>query len=299
LDLFRKLQLKHIFTLILTFICSLSMAQSIQVIVPFAPGGGADTMYRVFEKYCAKRNIDLVPVYKPGAEGAIGLNVLANGDKTGKVLGVTPVMSVIDLQLKTDTEAVEMISLIGIPKMVLVASNKSQIKNFNDLEKNVRDNKKLNFGETGASQRELMRQVFNNLEIKETDNQIRVPYTSVSQLLSALLSNQIDVAFLTAQVALSQYEAGKVQIIASTGPLDEIGTTILPKKYNNWNNINGYGLAMPLGSNPESVKYWTQVMRDFLNDTESINELTNLKYDIPKHGKVPFKRIVDSGKKNL
>lgn len=58
--------------------------KTIKVVLPQGPSSGMAMFYRHIENYAAKNKINMVPVFKPGAESKIGLQYfVAAQDKTG------------------------------------------------------------------------------------------------------------------------------------------------------------------------------------------------------------------------
>ena len=68
--------------------------KSTQVIIPFTPGGSIDINFKYMQRYAAQQKINLIAVYRPGAEGVIGLNKLVDACTDGYCLGFTNLSSV-------------------------------------------------------------------------------------------------------------------------------------------------------------------------------------------------------------
>jgi tripartite-type tricarboxylate transporter receptor subunit TctC len=70
--------------------------RSVELVVPFAAGGGTDMMARAFAE-AAKRHLpqSIVVVNKPGASGAIGLGEVVNAEPDGYKMGLVTVELVI------------------------------------------------------------------------------------------------------------------------------------------------------------------------------------------------------------
>jgi tripartite-type tricarboxylate transporter receptor subunit TctC len=65
---------------------------SIEVVIPFAPGGGTDTVGRILSNYVSKylpNNQSVVIVNKPGGSGIIGLAEVQNAKPDGYKIGMT------------------------------------------------------------------------------------------------------------------------------------------------------------------------------------------------------------------
>lgn len=55
------------------------MRKDIQVIIPYAVGSGMGQVFRVLQQYGSRQGINLIPVFKPGAESMIALNDATDG----------------------------------------------------------------------------------------------------------------------------------------------------------------------------------------------------------------------------
>lgn len=283
--------MKKVLFLIIMLMSQMTFAQPIQVIIPYPPGGGTDNIYRLFEKYCKSKNIDLVPIYKPGAEGSIGVNALINSPKNNKVIGITSTLSLTEL----DNE-VELVSLLGTPKFLLVSSNKSQITSFDELERLVKQKKPFSIGAAGTSHHDLVKRLLFELGTVESELHIKVPFAGGSQQIPAILGGHVDLGFMTVLTALKQASIGNINIIASTTSIEGLDVVDLSKKYKNWKNTNSYGLILPKENSSDVGKYWQNVAKGFLADKEIRSELNGVYYDTPKFGSHAFKKLIEEGK---
>jgi len=280
--------------LILAFILMSSLTfaqQSYQVIIPYPPGGGVDTIYRIFEKYCRTKNIDLIPIYKPGAEGSIGVSALANSTKNEKVIAITTTLSLTD-----SMEKVEIVSLLGTPKFVLTSSIKSQLTTFADLENTITQKKPLSIGVAGSSHHLFVNRLLKELKVDESEIVIKVPFHGGGQQIPAILGGHVDLGFMLVPAAMKSASNGQINVIASTSPIEGLNVVDLSKKFKNWKNTNSYGLILPKGVLPETEKFWQNITQGFLNDKNSQLELSAVFYEVPKFGSTPFKILIEEEK---
>ena len=99
-----------------------------KVIMPFGQGGGVELSLKHIEKYLNERNITFISIYKPGAEGLIGLQELSKSPKDGSVIGYTTIGSVSNA-IKSDLNF-EYITATRKFTSVLVTNPKTNIKNY-------------------------------------------------------------------------------------------------------------------------------------------------------------------------
>ena len=262
-------------------------AQPTSVIVPYPPGNGGDTIFRIFETYCQSKNIQVVPVYKTGFDGVVGLTTLGNSDSE-KYIGIAGTVSIIDTLKQNPNMNFTYISLASIPTWSLVASKKSSISSLTELENKIKTTS-LNIGSGGASHVNLIKQLLDHTKNKSS---IIVPYKNNNQLILDLFGGRIDIAFLRSVVALKYEEEGKLTILASTDKINK-NITLLPNRYKNWINVNAYGLVMPENANTEDIKFWSEVMKNFLNDESTIKLIENDGSKVPTFGPKYFKKLVE------
>ena len=281
--------MKKLLILVFALMSSLAFAQqTYQVIIPYPPGGGVDTMYRIFEKYCRTKNIDLVPVFRPGAEGSIGVNALANSTKNEKVIAITTTLSLVDAMDK-----VEFISLLGTPKFVLTSSSKSQLTTFADLENAIAQKRPLSIGVAGSSHHLFVNRLLKELNVADSGIVVKVPFHGGGQQIPAILGGHVDLGFMLVPAAMKSVSNGQLNVIASTSPIEGVNVVDLSKKFKNWKNTNSYGLILPKGVSPETEKFWQNITQGFLNDKNSQLELAAVFYEVPKFGTTPFKMLVE------
>jgi len=302
MSLFQKNTISILFkTLVMlstVFCVTTVLAAPTQVFLNLPAGGGLDQSFRIFQKYCERKNIDVVPIYKPGAEGVIGLLALA--EKNNKnVIAFTSTSAIPHLQQRHPDVELQYITLVSIPKFVLVSSKNSNIKNYNDLENKVKNNEKFTIGVGGPTALHLSNNLLNNLNVTDRKNQFIVPYTGVNMMLQNLIGGHVDIAFLTPVLGLKFIQTEKLNLLASSDQIEDINTLLLPKKYKEWVNFNAYGMIMNVNADPEFVKYWSNVIQDFLLDPEVIKDFNTIHYTMPKFGSTPFRNLVKEGSKNL
>ena len=130
----------------------------LNVVIPFAPGGGTDVLTRmVMPKVADKLGVTAVIENRPGAAGAIGAQFVARANADGKTLlvgsvseiGVNPSIYP-KLAYNVERDFVAVTALAAAP-MVLVVHPSSQVKVAGDLVKLAQANPgKINFGSAGT-----------------------------------------------------------------------------------------------------------------------------------------------------
>lgn len=194
----------------------------IRLVVPYAPGGASDVVARMLAaKAGPKLGQQIVVENKTGAGGTIGAAEVAKAPADGYTLlliaaghaGSGSLYPSLSYDPVTSFTAV-----IGAAKLPIVVAvpAASKYKSMTDLVNDARAHPgKLNYagGGGGATVTNLAAQLFlseTNLDI------VAVPYKGSAPALSALLGNQVDVAFDVAGLFIPQIKAGKLRALAVT-----------------------------------------------------------------------------------
>ena len=240
------------FLSILLFISTAVIAAPLQIILPYAPGGGTEVTARRFQKFLSeKKNIESIIMYKPGAEGLVGTIDISKSPADGNVIGITAPIAVVDAQSKGSE--VDLISMLEIPTLLLVSSSNSKIKNLQDL----KTQNNINFGVGSDPQKKSVQQL---IKLFNSSNSIIATYKGGGPVLNDLLGGHLDAAFLPAPIVLPLIESNNLILVAST--------ITISKKYKNWINYAGYCLIMPKDSSADNKKFWVNISKEYLDDPE-------------------------------
>jgi tripartite-type tricarboxylate transporter receptor subunit TctC len=198
-------------------------SRPIELIIPWAPGGAADTMGRIFaEKGKEYLGQAMVVANKAGAGGVLGINVVAKANPDGYTIGMTGATLTIHKAIGTELPYDTMTDLTFInrtvfsPNIILVRSDSP----LNTLEKLIDYAKqnpgKLNYGTSGiGSTLHLGGEL---LQFNAGFKMKHVPYKGASPAVMALLGGHIDLMFSNTVDSLAQIKAGKLTPLAVTSP---------------------------------------------------------------------------------
>jgi len=188
--------------------------RGIELVAGYGPGGGHDTMLRMMAKIIQQEKIIKVPVSvvnKPGGSGAVSLGYLNShkGDAhylmaaTSTFL-TTPLVTNVGVSYKDFTP----IARFGIDPELLVVSAKSPIKSLDDIKKAGRV---LNVagGTTGGIENITAIMLGEALGVKLN----YVPYQGDGDVLSAVLSNQVDFGLSNVGAVAEFIKAGRLRAL--------------------------------------------------------------------------------------
>jgi tripartite-type tricarboxylate transporter receptor subunit TctC len=223
--------MKFIHTLLFVLITSLlsvtpAVAEQKQpplvFIVPYPPGGDTDIVTRMFAtEYAEKTGRTTIVENKPGAAGVIGFMAIAKSANDGTVIGIAPSTlttapyfnpKAAKYDPKTDFTPILQITGHG---MHIAVNSDSGIKNIRDLIEANKNGKVKAYGTPGvASPQNIFGEVFK--QATGTD-MIHVPFKGNAEVANSMLNNTIQLVFNTSLPVQALIDAGKVNVIASTG----------------------------------------------------------------------------------
>jgi tripartite-type tricarboxylate transporter receptor subunit TctC len=193
----------------------------VQLIVPFAPGAGSDTVARlVAQQMTAGIGQPVVVENKSGAGGLLANRYVASAPPDGYTLllvtGAYPAQAAMMKQLPFDPlKDISMVSsLIDYP-FVLIVRPDAPFHAIEQLIAHARSNpKKLNYATTGpGSVHHLASELFNMMAAVET---VSIAYRGGAAQVLELLAGRVDFVFETLPSAASAIADGRVRALAVT-----------------------------------------------------------------------------------
>lgn len=227
-------------------------SKSIKVIVPFPPGGGADTLIRLISPTLGdlwKQSV--IIENRPGASGSIGAEMVAQAPADGYTLLMGSTAAV------TEKNSVQFapVALVSASPYVVTVSPSLNVNSIKSLIAYAKANPgKVRYGSSGpGSASHLAGELFASMAGLEL---LHVPYKGTGQALTDLLAGHIDLMFAPAQTVMPQIDSGKLIALAQTGSkrseaLPNIPTVIeagLP----GYSAVGWFGLFAPANT-PKSV----------------------------------------------
>lgn len=190
-------------------------ARSIELVAGYGPGGGHDTMLRMMAKIIQTERIIKVPVSvvnKPGGSSAVALGYLNSHKGDGHYLMAatstfitTPMTTNIGIGYKEFTP----IARFGVDPELLVVPAKSPIKSLDDI-KNAGRVLNVAGGTTGGIENITAMMLGEALGIKLN----YVPFQGDGDVLSAVLSNQVDFGLSNVGAVAEFIKAGRLRALA-------------------------------------------------------------------------------------
>ena len=220
-----KLGTMKLLVSLLFFVSSLAWAQDwparpVKIVVPFGPGGSADTLGRlVAAKLSEQLKETFVIENRGGAGGAVGSEIVAKAEPDGYTLVVSGIAShVIAPQLPRGTPYDPMkdfthIALFGGPPAVLAVTPSlpaKDLKEFISLAKAKPG--AISYGSPGnGTQGQLVAELFKKLAGIDLQH---VPYKGASGAVTDMIAGHIQSVSTTLSTAAGQIRAGRARALA-------------------------------------------------------------------------------------
>jgi tripartite-type tricarboxylate transporter receptor subunit TctC len=195
-------------------------SRPVRVIIPFASGGGSDTVGRVISQaLSASLGQGLVVENRTGAGGAIGADAVAKSAPDGYTLllgSTSEIVHLVNVSTKVPYDPVKdfaPISLVGSVPMALTVNAAVPASSVQDLVKFAKAQPgKLSFGSggTGTTTHLAVELFAATMGIKMT----HVPYKGSGAIIPDLLNGNLQLGMPLLPAILPQAGSGKVRILA-------------------------------------------------------------------------------------
>jgi tripartite-type tricarboxylate transporter receptor subunit TctC len=268
------MKIQYIFLLLYLFITNVHGFEikdnTARVIIPFGPGGGTDTVFRKLQKYGDQQGINLIPIYRPGANGMIGMQAVYDSLPDGMTFGVITFDTVTIFSTKA---LVDLSNIITIQKNTFgIVTNKNA--SLKELVSTISDKKPMKIGYLLFSQKAIMQSVLKAYGIK--NEQVFVPYKAGSEMIQNAINGDIDVAITSLNVLAPLVKTGKLKLIATDASIaqhdfeDVPSLNILDSSISGINK--GSSIVLPPNTDEAAKKFWQKFVQGYLADPQTKND---------------------------
>lgn len=245
-------------------------ARTIEVVVPYAPGGGTDNLMRMITGIIDEHKWSPVPINvnnRAGGSGAVGYNYLINKKGDAHVVaGATPmiVSGKIEGRLPGDhRDAMTPLMIVAIDELMLSVRSESPYKTIDEFVKAARAKPgSLTVGGTATNTED---HIFTYLFERAAKIKVKyVPFNSGGEVTAALMGGHIDAAVENPNEIIAQVEAGKARNLAVASHKRLTDAPDLPtfaeRGYDfYWEQMRG--VVGPANMPPEAVKWWQDTLK--------------------------------------
>ena len=256
--------------------------RTIRLIVPFPAGGGVDTMARILGNKLSEQIKQPVLIeHRPGAGGNLGADAVAKAAPDGHTLLLTVNGLAISPSLyKTlpfdPLKAFAPVTQVAASQFVLVGSPKMQAATIQEVIALARAKPgSLNYGSSGVgAPLHLLAEMFKHAAGLDIAH---IPYRGDAPMLTALLSGDVQIAFMPQGTAVPQVQNGQVRGLAITGVKRSTALTELPTLLEagvkGMEDGTWYGLFAPAGTPRDIVDHMQREIAEVLKAPEVLERL--------------------------
>jgi putative tricarboxylic transport membrane protein len=255
-------------------------SRPIEVVVPYAPGGGTDNLMRMIIGIIDENKLSPVAinvVNKPGGSGVVGYTYLLSKKGNPHVIaGATPtvVSGKVEGRLKGDhRDGMTMLAIVAVDDLTLAVKSDSKYKTVEEFVKAAKERpNQLTVGGTGTNTED---HIFNHLMEKAAGIKVKyVPFNSGGEVTAALMGGHVDAAVENPNEVVSQIEAAKAKYLAVASKERLKGAPSVPTFKERgfdfeWEQMRG--VVGPADMGAEAVKWWEETLRK-VSDTKKWRE---------------------------
>lgn len=196
--------------------------KTIRLIVAFPPGGQSDLIARLTAQTLGPLlGVSMVVENRPGAGGAIGVEVAARAHADGSTLLLgsasnLTIAPVLDSGLRYDTlKDFETIGRVARLPLVLLVRAELPMTNASQLIEHARKNPGALTYASGAT---MVQFAFESLKSSTGVDILQVPYGGTAPALQEVLAGRVDLLLADVGAVAPHASSGKVRVIANAGP---------------------------------------------------------------------------------
>ncbi|MFT4101533.1 MAG: tripartite tricarboxylate transporter substrate binding protein [Burkholderiaceae bacterium] len=241
----------------------------VRLIAPYAAGGPTDAMARLLAGEMAKTlGQPVVVENRPGASGAIGADVVAKSAPDGYTVcfcttGPTVLMPLLEPKLPYSPRDLAPVGLVHRVELSILLGPKLPVTNIAELVAYAKANPgKVSFSSPGAGSPNHMAGEL--LKTMGGIDMVHIPYKGEQPAMVDLIGGQADMMVGSVFIGEPQVKAGKVRMIAVTGPARAPRYPEIPTVAD---TISGYeatshvGLHVPAGTPADIIDKLNAAMK--------------------------------------
>jgi tripartite-type tricarboxylate transporter receptor subunit TctC len=282
-------------TLLVTVLCVGAQAQTypnrpITFVVPFGPGGISDVPARLLAAEMQERvGQPIVVENRPGASGITGASFVARAEPDGYTLLINALADVQNLHyLPVPYDAINDFALVGMiidgPPLVLIVNAALPYQSLADVVADAKAHPdKVSFGTSGpATSPAIAVSQLNGLAKTSIAD---VPYRGTAQAAAAVLTGEVQGAFVFYSSAKALADAGKVRALAIASPQRIARWPDIPTMselgYSGFDHRGFVGLAAPARTPAAIIAILNKTLNDAIHSSAFRERMELLGMSIP------------------
>jgi len=274
----------------------------IRLVVPFAPGGGNDSVARVVAaKLTEKLGQQVFIDNKPGAGGSLGADFSAKSMADGYTLflggiGSLAINPSMNKSLPYNPiRDFEPIILLAEAPLVVVVNPKLPVDTIQQLTDYLKaHSNEVNYASNGnGSSAQLAAMMFESMAKVQM---VHVPYKGLSPAMTDLLSGQVQLMFSSIVAITQMVNTQRLRAIAVTSKkrssLFPQLPTLIESGYPEYSTGSWYGLLAPAGTDPDIISKINQAAEKVLKDPSVREQLVKEGADPIGGSSQEFKKFI-------
>jgi putative tricarboxylic transport membrane protein len=244
-------------------------ARPVEVVVPYAPGGGTDNLMRMITGIIDENKWSPVPLNvnnRAGGSGAIGYTYLLG--KKGDphvVAGAAPtiVSAKLEGRIPGNHRDMTVLMIVAIDELMLSVRSDSKFQSIEDFVKTAKERAgQLTVAGTGTNSED---HIFTYLFEKAAGIKLKyVPFNSGGECTAALMGGHVDAGVMNPNEIVAQIEAKKARNLAVAAKKRLTDAPELPTFAEKgmefyWEQMRG--VVGTGGMPPDAVKWWVDVLK--------------------------------------
>jgi tripartite-type tricarboxylate transporter receptor subunit TctC len=239
-------------------------SRPIRIVVPYAPGGGADTVARIVAKRVGDTIGQTIVIENRGGAGSIiGTEMVAKAEADGYTLllgqsGPISINPAVYKDLRYDPERdFAPVTMTTAYPYILVVNAKLPVRSLQDFVALAKSKPgAMNYGTTGiGAANHLVTELFNG---KAGLKMAHIPYRGTALAVADLVGEQVTVVFGDPVSVLPHIQAGTLRALAVTSPQRSAVApdvpTVAESGYPGFDAIAWHGILAPAKTPPAVVK---------------------------------------------
>ena len=244
-------------------------AKAVEVVVPFAPGGGTDNLMRTIVGIIDENKWSPVPINvnnRAGGSGVIGYTYLLGKKGDSHVIaGAAPtiVSSKIEGRLAGNYRDMTVLMIVAMDELMLSVRADSKYQTIEEFVKAAKERPgQLTVAGTGTNTED---NIFTYLLEKAAGIKVKyVPFNSGGECTTALMGGHVDAGVMNPNEIVAQVEAKKAKNLAVAAKKRLADAPDMPTFAEKgmefyWEQFRG--VVGPGGMSPEATKWWVDTLK--------------------------------------
>jgi tripartite-type tricarboxylate transporter receptor subunit TctC len=259
--------------------------KAIKLVVPYAPGGGADSVARIVAKKVSENIGQAIVIENKGGAGSIvGTEIVAKAEPDGYtlLLGQSGPISINPAVYKTlpydPVKDFAPVTMTTAYPYILVVNSELPAKSLQEFVALAKSKPgAMNYGSTGVgAANHLVAELFNS---KAGLKMTHVPYRGTALAVGDLLGGQLTMVFGDPISVLPHIKSGKLRALAVTSlhrsPIAPEVPTVAESGYPGFEALAWHGILAPARTPPAIVRKLNEEIAKALGDPETRTLLVN------------------------